>query len=271
MLVDSDRLSLPPGVVLRDGTLADAVRGTAWPINGTGAFVVARSGSTVAQIAGEIAAAFSLPLEAARRDVLRFAWHLNALALVNVSPTGSRVRRATAWLGLALRLAPLGATPGAVARRRALDTATTVRAIGSTFRALAPRVVAVGGTSVVLAAQLTLVAGAVTVVLPLAVGAGTGIGLAIHEAAHSASLVGVPSALVTRGRKTSVLHAPVGPRRRALVALSGPLVACSIGAALVSAGLALSAPELAVTGCPLAAHALGLTVAAGDGRVACSR
>ena len=81
------------------------------------------------------------------------------------------------------------------------------------------------------ALQLAAVAGAAGSVflLAIALGAGTGIGLGLHEAGHVASLRGVPSALVLRGRRTFVLHAPVGERRRALVALCGPGVVVMVG------------------------------------------
>jgi hypothetical protein len=37
----------------------------------------------------------------------------------------------------------------------------------------------------------------------------------------------------------------------------------------VVAGSIMVAPAIAIAGCPLVAHALALTVAGGDGRVAC--
>ena len=66
-----------------------------------------------------------------------------------------------------------------------------------------------------------------------------------------------------------MLHARVGSRRRAIVAVGGPLTTSLLGVGLVAAGAALTAPVLAVAGLPLAAHAMALTVVGGDGRVAC--
>ena len=269
MIADTDTLSLAPGVVLRHGRLADAVRGDSWPLNGSGAFVLARTGRPLGQIVREIADAFSLPVEAARGDVLRFAWYLNALALVNVERGGSRVRRFADWVLLAARLAPAGALPGAVARRRALDTRSVPRAVATSLSAIRSRVFVVAALSTVVAVQFSAVVGTPRLVVALAVGFGTGFGLGLHEAAHVASLRGVPSALVMCGRRTYVLHAAVSPPRRTIVALAGPLAVAALGVALVLGGAALAAPSLTIAGCPLAAHALALTVVGGDGRVAC--
>jgi len=269
MIADTDTLALAPGVVLQDGQLADVVRGDAWPLNGSGAFVLARTDRPVGQIVREIADAFSLPLETARGDVLRFAWYLNALALVNVERRGTRVRRLADWVVLAARLAPAGALPVAVARRRALDTRTVFRAVASSLTATLPRVVAVAVVSTALAMQFSVVVGALGLVVPLVLGIATGVGLGLHEAAHVASLRGVPSALVTRGRRTYVLHAAVSPTRRSVVALAGPLTVAALGVALALGGAALGAPSLTIAGCPLAAHALSLTIVGGDGRIAC--
>ena len=79
---------------------------------------------------------------------------------------------------------------------------------------------------------------------------------------------GVPSALVTRGCRTYVLHARVGELRSA-VAVAGPFAAAGLGVAVILGGAACAAPALALAGCPLAAHAFALTVAGGDGRIAC--
>ena len=111
-------------------------------------------------------------------------------------------------------------------RRRAIDTRTARRAFGSCLVAISARVSVVAGVGTAVAAQLSLLAGASGLVVPLTLGLGTGVGLGLHEAAHVASLRGVPSALVTRGRRTYVLHAPVGPARRSLVAVAGPARGC---------------------------------------------
>jgi hypothetical protein len=97
----------------------------------------------------------------------------------------------------------------------------------------------------------------------------TVLGVGLHEAVHTALLRGVPSALVTRGRRTSVLHAAVAPGRRTVVAVGGPLAVAVLGFVAVGAGWVAAVPVLVVAGCPLAAHALALTVVGGDGRVAC--
>lgn len=269
MISESDTFAFAPGVTLQDGQLADAVRGASWPLNGSGVFVLGRMGRPVGQIVRELTEAFSLPLETARRDVLRFVCHLNSLALVNVEREGTIARRFVDWIQLASRLAPAGALPVALARRRVLDTRSVFRAVSTGLVATLPRVATIAAAATVAAAQVSAVGGAPTLVVPLALGIATGVGLGLHEAAHVVALNGVPSAFVTRGRRTYVLHATVSPLRRSIVALAGPLVVATLGVALVAGGAALGAPSIAIAGCPLAAHALALTIICGDGRIAC--
>jgi hypothetical protein len=268
MIAATDSITLTPGVSLERGRLADAVRGDSWPLNASGVFVLTRAGTPVGAVVRELAEAFSLTAGQARADVLQFVWHLNRLALVNVERRASRVRQLASWLSLAARLAPAGTLPAPVSRRRALDTGSVFRALVSALRAVLPRSFLVGGVATVLIIQPALLVGAGTAASVL-LGAATGLGLGLHEAAHAMLLRGVPSAFVCRGRRTYVLHAPVGSYRRLAVAICGPLAVSVLGVGLVAAGGALTAPVLAVAGLPLAAHALSLTVVGGDGRVAC--
>lgn len=269
MIASTDTVALAPGVALRGDRLSDEVRGDSWPLNTSAAFVLARTGIPVARIVDQLAEAFSLPAESARADVLRFIWHLNALALVNVESGGRRSRRLAEWLRLAARLAPAGAMPAVLTRRRAIDTRSVGRAVVSCVAATLPRVGLIAAVAAALAAQWTALAGGEGPTVPLVLGLGTGVGLGLHEAAHAALLRGVPSALVTRGRRTYVLHAPVSHSRRSIVALAGPAVVAGLGVGLVLAGSMVVAPMIAIAGCPLAAHALALTVAGADGRAVC--
>ena len=82
-------------------------------------------------------------------------------------------------------------------------------------------------------------------------------------------LRGVPSAFVCRGRRTYVLHARVGSRRRVAVAAGGPLTVSLLGVGFVVAGSRPHGAGPRGRRLPLAAHALALTVVGGDGRVAC--
>ena len=109
MIAATDIVTLAPGVDIRQELLRDAVRGHAWPLNASGAFVLARAGRPLGAVASELADAFSLPQSEARGDVVRFVWELNRLALVNVERTASRLRQLVDWLRLAARLAPVGA------------------------------------------------------------------------------------------------------------------------------------------------------------------
>jgi len=269
MIAATDRIVLAAGVTVRQGCLADEVRGESWPLNGSAAFVLGRSGEPIGVTVREMAESFSLPLETARADVLRFVWHLNGLALVNVESGGRRVERLLGWLRLALRLAPAGSVPASLTRRRPLDTRSAVRGLGSCLAAGARRTAAVAALATVAAFEVFAAAGSPGRALPLALGVCTGVGLGLHEAAHAAMLQGVPSAFVTRGRRTFVLHAALPAGRRSLVALAGPLAVAAIGVGCLASAALVTAPCLAVAGCPLAAHALALTVLTGDGRVAC--
>ena len=142
------------------------------------------------------------------------------------------------------------------------------RAIATCLAATSARCVFVAAVALALTAQ-TAAAGAVGLAAWLALGVGTGTGLGLHEAGHAALLRGVPSALITRGRRTSVLHAALGPTRRSLVAFGGPVCVSALGLGLVVAGWLAAVPLLVLAGSPLAAHALALTVVGGDGRVLC--
>lgn len=268
MIAAADVVTLAPGVGVSQELLSDAVRGDAWPLNASGAFVLARTGRPLGAVARELADAFSLSAAEARSDVLRFVWQLNTLALVNVERRTSSLSRLIDWLRLAARLAPVGAVPAPITRRHALDTSSASRAIATGLAATLSRMLVVAGVATILVTHFSLILGA-GFFLPLLVGLGTGLGLGLHEAAHAALLRGVPSALVLRGGRTYVLHAAVAPSRRAIVAAGGPLAVAIIGLVLVLGGLLTTAPTLAIAGCPFAAHALGLTVVSGDGRVAC--
>lgn len=269
MLELTDVIELPAGVVLRDGALVDEVVRTSWPMNTAGAFVVAREGRPLGEVAGDVAAAYDLPGEQARADVLAFAWQLNRLALANIGRRGGRLGHLTAWLLLALRLAPAGALPPLAVRRCTLDTTTAARAVAGVARGLLRRCLLLGVAAAVLVAHLGLIGGQPSLLLPAAAGGAVGISVALHEAGHAIALRGIPSALVLRSVRASVVHAPAGSRRRALVAMTGPGVVVASGIGLLSAAVLLGAPSLAAAGGPAALHAVALTVLASDGRTAC--
>ena len=260
MLGPADRLVLAAGVRLVDGRLTDGVRASSWPLNATGCFVLERAGHRLGEIAAEVAAAFALPVDQARSDVLAFAWQLNRLTLVNIEHGQGRLGRALTWLTLALRLLPAGTLPPATAERRPLDTRTAARAAGSVVRAVWTRMLTVAVLTVIVVLQLGAVAGGLAFVPALVGGIAAGTGVALHEGAHAATLRGVPSALIVQGRRTYVLHAPTGKVRRALVALAGPASACSAGVALMAAATAAASPALALAGGVFCAHAAGLSL-----------
>jgi hypothetical protein len=263
MLTLSDSVVLPPGVRLAGDAIEDDVRAASFPVNETGSLVLVRHGGRLGEAAESLARRHGVDAANVADDVLRFAQALNTALLANVRPGDARRRRVLAWLALAARLAPAGALPFAVARRHPLPTGSPVRAVLCTARALAARSVLVAAAAAAAIGPAAADPGVVGLCL------GLGASLVIHEAAHAVALSGMDAALVTRGVRTFVIHRVLEPRRRRLVAAAGPAAAAATGALAVVAAWLVAAPELALVGCPAAAHAVGLTVATGDGRAAC--
>lgn len=238
MIEIEDRVELAPGVVVEGGTVVDVVRRVRIPANGTAALLLAHAdGVTVADL-GELLARAGA--QDGMGDARAFCAQLNRQLLLNVhAGRGALVRRRLAGLRFGVLLgAPL---------RRA-DARSTLQVL----RELAP----VGAALALLTLPLAILAGMWT--LALAVGGG----VVLHELAHAVALHGVPRALVFDGLRPSVLHPSLGGARNALVAAAGPLAP-----SLAALGLAVFARSPACA--PLAAHALGLTVLAPDGRNAC--
>ena len=270
MLVAGDRLSLPEGVELRGACLADHVRGAVWPLNPTGELVLSRSGRSLAEIADELAAELAVPADRSRADVMAFARRLNSLALANVECSEPAVRRLLGWARAVVRLAPAGVLPPAAARRRPLDTRTAAGAIGSCLAATAARAALLAAVAFGLVVHLTAVAGAPQLTAPL-------VRRARDRRRGCDSRVGPRgppsrSAECARHPRAADLRSPrandPSPGARC-VSLAGPVAAAAVGMALVGLGISQATPELAFAGCPLCAHACGLTVLGGDGRVAC--
>jgi hypothetical protein len=226
----TDRIELAPGVSVRAGALHDSVRRIDVSLN-TSAWLAFRSGTTVAELAASLA---GLGAREPERDATAFAAQLNRLLLANVraSRRGSLLRR------------------GRPIRRIAVDKPWTFVA------ALMP------SAAIVVAVLLPLVS--LGGVWTLAASFAAGAGVVIHEAAHAVALRGVPRALLLEGLKPSILHPPVGPWRTFTAAAAGPLAPTALALAV-----ALAWPAAAPAVVPLAAHAVGLTVIAPDGRAAC--
>jgi hypothetical protein len=240
MIERSDRIELAPGVVLRADGLHDSVRGIDVPLNTT-ALLAFRPGATIAEIA---AALERLGARDAEREAMSFATQLNRLLLANVrTPRRELLRRRVRALrhGIALH-APV--------RRSAIEDA------GTFVLALAPSACAV----IVALLPLAMLAGPWTIAAAVAAGAG----IVVHEAAHALALLGVPRALVLERLKPSILHPPISASRTFAAATAGPLAP-----ALLALGVAFGWRSAAPAVVPLAAHVLGLSVLAPDGRAAC--
>ena len=252
----ADVLLLPPGVEVRGLELHDRARAASWPLNESGAFVLRQSGSTLGAIAARLAERHALDPAEARRDVAAFAEGLNERLLLNVRLRG---RGSLALLGF--RLATIGLTPSVPARRLHVDSRTRLRAVATTARGLVGR----AGRWAAAAGALGLPLGLTSA---LAVAAGVGGALVLHEAAHAAALRGVPCALVLQRGRTAILHPPLD-RRRALVAIAGPALTTAVGVLAFVAAAAFAWEPLVLAAAPLGANALGFTVATSDGRSAC--
>lgn len=269
MLDPLDRLMLAPGVRLESGALVDDVRGECYPTNATAEALLSDIGVPLQAVAAQIAERWRVPEPDARRDVLRFAWELNGLALANLRHAHGAARRGRAWLVLALRLVPLARLPEPVVRRRALDTTTTTRAVVTTVTALGGRAARIACATTAALLLTGLLAGGAPVATAATIGGASGGALLLHELAHVVSLRGTAAALLLVGARTSVLHRALGRRQATRVSLAGPLVTGGVGVVLASIGLLADAPAVALAACPPAGHAFAATVIAGDGRSAC--
>ncbi len=235
MIALEDRVVLAPGVSVEAGAVVDRVRGLRVPASASALLVLTHAdGRTIADVGSVLARNGATD---GAGDALAFCSELNRRLLVNVRiGTVAVVRRrlAGAARGVLLQVPPR--------RVRSLPLGLTASA----------------GALAVVAAPLAIALGA----WPLALGVCGGV--ALHELAHAAALHGSPRALVLHGFRPTLLHPRLGPLRAFVVATAGPLVP-ALGALLV-----LTVWRAAAAGCaPLAAHALGLTVLAPDGRNAC--
>lgn len=253
-----DVVVLAPDVTFGGGTLTDHVRGRSWPANDTAAALFRRNGSELEAIANDLVAWYGVSFERALDDVVSFATWLNSLLLLNVRmPHRRRRRLAEAVRLLFWRLR----VPPPLPRRYGLGRRRTLRAAFL----LAPRASMIGATctgAMVLVGLLDLVFAGV-------LGGSVAAGLILHEAAHVAALRRQPAALVIHGSRIYVLHRSLAGAHRMWTALAGPLVPAAVGLAGVALAAELRSGQLAAAGCALAAHALGATVVAHDGRVAC--
>jgi hypothetical protein len=235
VIAPEDRIALAPGVTLDGNTLVDPVRRLRVPASPTAVLVLAHADGRSIAAVGDILTLHGA--EHGQRDALEFSAELSRRLLVNVriSPAAFIRRAVVAALhGIVLHAPP----------RR--------------VRSLPAGLALVAGALTVLGAPVALIAGG----WPLVVGVVGGV--VLHEAAHVAALHRVPRALVLNGIRPSVLHPPLAAARTVLVAAAGPIVPALAGLCAVAWW-----SSAAVACAPLAAHALGLTVLAPDGRNAC--
>lgn len=268
MIAATDRVRLAPGVSLSVDGLVDPLRGGALRLNESARFVAERAdGRTIADIAEALAARFGLGFARALADVQSFSGQLNDGLVVNLRPGGGRLGALRRLGSTAGRLAWFGLAPAPVRERRSIHSRTALTAVGSVARALAGKAVLLAAVTAALAETLLATAGKLEPGAPLLVGAAVALGVVVHEAGHAALLRGVPCCLALSGWRVAVLHSPVPPRRRAVVAAAGPGAAFGLGVLLLAASPMLA--DLALPSVVLAAHGLGVTVAGRDGRTAC--
>jgi hypothetical protein len=240
VIESNDRIELAPGVVLRADALHDSVRGIRVPLNAS-ARLAFRSGATVGELAASLA---RLGARDADHDAAAFAAQLNRLLLANLrtSSRTSLVRRVRA-----------------LRKGKALRPPTRRIAIDKPWKFVAALMPSAGAVVAVLLPLVSL-GGAWTIAPAFAAGAG----IVVHEAAHAVALCGVPRALVLEGLKPSILHPPLGAWRTFAAAVAGPLAPTFLGLSI-----AMAWRGAAPAAVPLAAHVVGLTVIAPDGRAAC--
>jgi hypothetical protein len=241
-----DHIRLPAGVELTPEGLRDDVRGETFAVNETArALLVGADGRGTAELAELLVARFGIASEAALVDARSFCRALNERFLLNVDAlTATR-------------------------RRRHVDTSTVLAALISTARALAGRAAAVGSLAAAVTFVLLAGLGAPMLGPPLALGAALALSLVLHEGGHAAALRGVPCCVCLAGVAVLLLHRPLPGRRRALVAVSGPLTAGAAGLAALAVAAAFQLEELGPAALVLLSHVAALTVAGRDGRVAC--
>jgi hypothetical protein len=230
-----DRVSLAPGIYVEHGAVVDPVRGLRIDASPSAVLVLTHAdGRTIAEVGAILAGNAA---EHGDGDALEFCKELNRRLLVNVRiRPSSLVRRqlAGAARGIVLHL------PTWRVRSLPLGLALCACALA------------------IVTAPLALLLG----MWPLALGVCTGV--VLHEAAHAVALHGVPRALVLHGIRPTIVHPRLDSTHSLVVAAAGPL------APALGALLAVAVWNGAAAACaPLAAHALGLTVLAPDGRNAC--
>jgi hypothetical protein len=230
-----DRLYLAPGVTLDGDVVVDDVRGLRVPASPTAVLVLAHAdGRTIAAVGDVLTHCGATD---GRHDALEFSGELSRRLLVNV-----RIRP-TAFVSRVVGAARRGVILHAPPRR---------------VRSLPLGLVAPACALAAAAAPFALLLGAWMIVL------GVVLGLVLHEAAHAIALHGIPRALVLDGFRPSILHPRLSGARAFAVAAVGPVVPP------LAAIVAVALWHPAASACaPLAAHALGLTVLAPDGRNAC--
>lgn len=256
LIAATDRVRLPDGVVLSEDGLVDPVRDAVFSINPSARLILAHAdGRTVAEIAGRLGA----PSEITVRAILDFCTQQNERLLLNVELTRGA---ATRWLAAAARTAPFGLLPPFPRRRVALPGAVA-------WRALLDVGAAAGALAAAAAFAVLAAGGVIAPIGALVLGACVGAGLVLHEGAHAVALTGVPCCLALAGLRVAVVHRPLPPGRRRAVAVAGPAAAALAGGLALGAAWLWSFEEAAIGAAPLASHALGLTVLAGDGRAAC--
>ena len=269
MLSPGDVLELPPGVRLAGDALVDDVRCESFALNAAGQDVVLAGGLPLADAVDAFRRRWGLSHQQAERDVLAFAWVLNRVFLANVRRRRSRVRRAGEWLRLSARLLPLGIAPPVLNQRYDLDTSSCRRALVGAVGAVWRGCVVVTFVSLLASLPLLMIMRWSTVEIGTVVATATGLGVACHESGHALALRGIPAALVTSGLVVSVLHAPAGRRRAAVVGLLGPALPAAVAALATTVALHCESSLVAIAACPFAAHALTVTLAGRDGRSVC--
>jgi len=271
MIFEEEVPVFPPGVVLENACLLDAVTGDRVPINGTAHLMLSLvDGRRTAREIGEaVAPRYGLAPHRVISDFLQLAARLNGKCMLNIStPPGS-------WhivLAKRIRLLLVGVALGDIGppwHRKRLDFCNGSGRIGflSVVRGIGLSAAVMGW---ILALPLWLLLGDVlpSFWMAVSIALAFAISLVLHEAAHAMVLAPVPAFLSVYGPVYLVEHRRIPPKKGFLVSAAGPAITGASGLLVMLTSGLLDSEHLVFAGEILSLNLLGMTTIAADGRKA---
>lgn len=258
-------------VELRGTVLWDSARGRGWPVNPMGKFILSEMPATESGISSSLSARSGMPIEFAQEHVSSFVALLRSRALVVAH------RRDFAATVLHLQAAALGLLAAGVSgttspspRRYGVSshsyTAIALSVLRGTARSAATLAILAALGLVLVLGPLHSISPLTIITLSLALGGG----VVVHELGHALVLKGVPTAVVVRSMRPSILHPPLSKRRAFATTIGGPVAGLGVGAVLVSAAAIFGSSYLALAAIVTVCQGAGLTCLSSDGRKLCA-